>query len=352
MLAHHYAEAVRPEDADSLGQTRTRGRARYAARRSRGCRGPPSWPSPATSSTRHRAAPSARSGSRARAGAVSCRGPVGRASGLKYERGFFAAMNTRSSSRGTTRDTRRALPPPSRSRRSCAPACGRRHPGTRDRRAPGSRGRSSTRAASTRGRTKALVAITFAEIGGLGRGDLGGGLRDSRGAWTTRRSRRWRSTAQQRGGDRREPGLRGGVGVQPAPARAGRHADRSPVTRGHPAVADPGVGNPPPAASTPPVILRGRTDEVTSPLSAHHRVHGVSAGLVEVAELLGDWPAIRAIAGRVRDAVAANVDTPCTRNARSLLIWRTGRVRSWGTTSTPARAGARARSTSGCRRAT
>jgi hypothetical protein len=62
-----------------------------------------------------------------------------------------------------------------------------------------------------------------------------------------------------------------------------------------------------------------RTDEATRPLTPHHRVHGVSV-LVEVEELLGGWAAIRAIEPRVRDAVAANETTPCTRNARSLLV--------------------------------
>ena len=62
-----------------------------------------------------------------------------------------------------------------------------------------------------------------------------------------------------------------------------------------------------------------RTDEVTRPLTPHHRVHGVSM-LVEVEELLGGWDAIALLEGRVRELVAANADTPCTRNARSLLV--------------------------------
>ena len=65
--------------------------------------------------------------------------------------------------------------------------------------------------------------------------------------------------------------------------------------------------------------LARRTDEVTRPLTPHHRVHGVSV-LVEVEELLGGWNAIQALEDRVRDAVAANAKTPCSRNARSLLV--------------------------------
>jgi DNA-binding SARP family transcriptional activator len=65
--------------------------------------------------------------------------------------------------------------------------------------------------------------------------------------------------------------------------------------------------------------LARRTDDATLPLTPHHRVHGVSV-LVEVEELLGGWPAIQALEDRVREAVAANEKTPCSRNARSLLV--------------------------------
>jgi DNA-binding SARP family transcriptional activator len=65
--------------------------------------------------------------------------------------------------------------------------------------------------------------------------------------------------------------------------------------------------------------LARRTDEATLPLTPHHRVHGVAV-LVEVEELLGGWPAIRALEDRVRETVAANGKTPCSRNARSLLV--------------------------------
>jgi DNA-binding SARP family transcriptional activator len=60
-------------------------------------------------------------------------------------------------------------------------------------------------------------------------------------------------------------------------------------------------------------------DEITEQLTPHHRMHGV-ATLVEVEELLGAWENVAALAGRVRRAVAANAETPCVRNARSLLV--------------------------------
>jgi hypothetical protein len=60
-------------------------------------------------------------------------------------------------------------------------------------------------------------------------------------------------------------------------------------------------------------------DELTRPLTPHHRMHG-AAILLEVEELLGGWEAIRAREALVIDAVAANAATPCLRNARSLLV--------------------------------
>ena len=60
-------------------------------------------------------------------------------------------------------------------------------------------------------------------------------------------------------------------------------------------------------------------DELTRSLTPHHRLHG-TAILVEVEELLGDWQSIRGLEERVRETVAANAGTPCLRNARSLLV--------------------------------
>ncbi|MEX2212430.1 MAG: adenylate/guanylate cyclase domain-containing protein [Gaiellaceae bacterium] len=60
-------------------------------------------------------------------------------------------------------------------------------------------------------------------------------------------------------------------------------------------------------------------DELSLKLSTHHRVHGVSLRL-EVEEVAGGWDTIRVLTARMEEAVFANLDTPCVRNQRSLLI--------------------------------
>jgi class 3 adenylate cyclase len=62
-----------------------------------------------------------------------------------------------------------------------------------------------------------------------------------------------------------------------------------------------------------------RQQEVTASLSPHHRLHGVS-GVLELEELLGDWPTALALQEAVERAVAENRATPCVRNSRSLLV--------------------------------
>jgi class 3 adenylate cyclase len=54
-------------------------------------------------------------------------------------------------------------------------------------------------------------------------------------------------------------------------------------------------------------------------LSAHHRVHSVSLEL-ELADVLGDWQALAAQTDRAWNAIAANLATPCVRNPRDLLL--------------------------------
>jgi class 3 adenylate cyclase len=54
-------------------------------------------------------------------------------------------------------------------------------------------------------------------------------------------------------------------------------------------------------------------------LSAHHRVHSVSLEL-ELADALGDWAALAAQTDRALDAIEANLATPCVRNPRDLLL--------------------------------
>ena len=54
-------------------------------------------------------------------------------------------------------------------------------------------------------------------------------------------------------------------------------------------------------------------------LSAHHRVHSVSLEL-ELAEALGDWHGLAAQTDRAIAAIEANLATPCVRNPRDLLL--------------------------------
>jgi AAA ATPase domain len=59
--------------------------------------------------------------------------------------------------------------------------------------------------------------------------------------------------------------------------------------------------------------------EFVGPLTPHHRMHGISCRL-EVEELAGEWDAIVALERQTEEAVADNSETPCVRNARSLLL--------------------------------
>jgi class 3 adenylate cyclase/tetratricopeptide (TPR) repeat protein len=54
-------------------------------------------------------------------------------------------------------------------------------------------------------------------------------------------------------------------------------------------------------------------------LTPHHRVHGI-ASILEVDELVGDWDSVAALEARTEQIVNENRDTPCVRNARSLLV--------------------------------
>lgn len=62
-----------------------------------------------------------------------------------------------------------------------------------------------------------------------------------------------------------------------------------------------------------------RADEISSRLTPHHRVHGVSF-LLELEELLGGWERIAELRERTERCVEVNLDTPCIRNMRSLLL--------------------------------
>jgi hypothetical protein len=65
--------------------------------------------------------------------------------------------------------------------------------------------------------------------------------------------------------------------------------------------------------------LARRHDEITSVLTAHHRIHGIAV-LVEVEELVGEWESIRALGTRAEETILAGIDTPCVRSPRSLLV--------------------------------
>ena len=60
-------------------------------------------------------------------------------------------------------------------------------------------------------------------------------------------------------------------------------------------------------------------DEVTSNLTPHHRMHAVMLW-VDVEWAAGCWEAVRNLTSRVESAVAANIATPCSSNASSLFI--------------------------------
>jgi class 3 adenylate cyclase/tetratricopeptide (TPR) repeat protein len=65
--------------------------------------------------------------------------------------------------------------------------------------------------------------------------------------------------------------------------------------------------------------LAKNADDLSRKLSPHHELHGLSLRL-EVEELAGDWERVVALTERTERAVSANLDTPCSRNARSLLV--------------------------------
>jgi class 3 adenylate cyclase len=72
--------------------------------------------------------------------------------------------------------------------------------------------------------------------------------------------------------------------------------------------------------------LAAAHDVSSQKLTPHHRVHGVSA-LAEVEELAGGWEALAALEERIEQLVTANAETPCIRNQRSLLLAALARAR-------------------------
>ncbi|MDX6423766.1 MAG: hypothetical protein QOI67_1237 [Gaiellaceae bacterium] len=65
--------------------------------------------------------------------------------------------------------------------------------------------------------------------------------------------------------------------------------------------------------------LAAAHDEIVESLTPHHRLHGVAI-TIEVEELLGRWDVVRELRERVVAAVTENLETPCVRNPRTLLV--------------------------------
>jgi AAA ATPase domain len=82
-------------------------------------------------------------------------------------------------------------------------------------------------------------------------------------------------------------------------------------------------------ATSPAFCMVGRLDEAREQavlheragesLSPHHRVHSFAL-LCEIEDAAGGWDALAARSDDIVAAVEGNLETPCTRNARSLLI--------------------------------
>jgi class 3 adenylate cyclase len=62
----------------------------------------------------------------------------------------------------------------------------------------------------------------------------------------------------------------------------------------------------------------GRLEAVAEGLSPHHRIHGIGTR-VELAALAGRWEEVLRLTSRVEPAVEANLETPCPLNITSLL---------------------------------
>ena len=66
-------------------------------------------------------------------------------------------------------------------------------------------------------------------------------------------------------------------------------------------------------------LLTVEFGRISEQLTPHHRVHGVAVAC-ELEEFRGDWDRILELEPGVVERVEANVETPCVRNARSLLL--------------------------------
>jgi hypothetical protein len=59
--------------------------------------------------------------------------------------------------------------------------------------------------------------------------------------------------------------------------------------------------------------------ELSATLTPHHRVHGVAL-VAEIEEVAGDWPTIAQLEPEILARVRSNLETPCIRNSRTLLL--------------------------------
>jgi class 3 adenylate cyclase/tetratricopeptide (TPR) repeat protein len=94
-------------------------------------------------------------------------------------------------------------------------------------------------------------------------------------------------------------------------------------------LADPDLVHDMYLSTIPTAVAIGKTNEarrlaaenevLVARLTPHHRLHGVACRL-EIEELAGQWDAIAALEQRTEQVVEDNRDTPCVRNARSLML--------------------------------
>ena len=94
-------------------------------------------------------------------------------------------------------------------------------------------------------------------------------------------------------------------------------------------VKDPDIAGDAYLAAVPAMSLLGRFNEaevltvdfsrISDQLTPHHRVHGIAVAC-ELEEFRGGWDRVLELEPTVRERVDANVETPCVRSARSLLL--------------------------------
>ncbi len=95
------------------------------------------------------------------------------------------------------------------------------------------------------------------------------------------------------------------------------------------AVSDPELVADPDLSAVWPTVALGRFEEarrlgelgyeMNIGLTSHHAVHAVAVPM-EIEELLGDWDRVRGMREEAEAAVEANLETPCVRNPRSYLL--------------------------------